>query len=87
MTTPQILEEEIQRHFAAGASAASDPTALDAFSRFRSALERGEIRAASPDPTSPTGWRVNVWVKQGILLGFRLGKNGGLIGRSHVLRR
>ena len=27
----------------------------------------------SPTPTSPTGWRVNVWVKQGILLGFRFG--------------
>ncbi|MGA2249636.1 2,3,4,5-tetrahydropyridine-2,6-dicarboxylate N-succinyltransferase [Terracidiphilus sp.] len=74
MTTPQILEEVIQRYFAAGASAADDPSARDAFSRFRSALERGEIRAASPDPASPIGWRVNVWVKQGILLGFRLGK-------------
>lgn len=38
------------------------------------ALERGEARAAEPDPDSPTGWRVNHWVKQGILLGFRLGK-------------
>ncbi len=38
------------------------------------ALERGEARAAEPDPDSPTGWRVNRWVKQGILLGFRLGK-------------
>jgi 2,3,4,5-tetrahydropyridine-2-carboxylate N-succinyltransferase len=72
MTTPQNLEEEIQRHFAAGA-AANDPSAREAFSQFRSALERGEIRAASPDPASPTGWRVNVWVKQGILLGFRIG--------------
>ena len=24
-------------------------------------------------PSSPTGWRVNTWVKQGILLGFRFG--------------
>ncbi|MCS7301505.1 MAG: 2,3,4,5-tetrahydropyridine-2,6-dicarboxylate N-succinyltransferase [Fimbriimonadales bacterium] len=38
------------------------------------ALERGEARAAEPDPASPTGWRVNAWVKQGILLGFRLGR-------------
>ncbi len=38
------------------------------------ALERGEARAAEPDSSSPTGWRVNSWVKQGILLGFRLGK-------------
>lgn len=38
------------------------------------ALEHGVARAAEPDPNSPTGWRVNAWVKQGILLGFRLGK-------------
>ena len=40
---------------------------------LRAALESGELRSASPDPASPTGWRVNAWVKQGILLGFRLG--------------
>jgi len=32
------------------------------------------VRAAEPDPSSPTGWRVNAWVKQGILLGFRFGE-------------
>ena len=31
------------------------------------------MRAAEPDASSPTGWRVNTWVKQGILLGFRFG--------------
>ena len=31
------------------------------------------MRAASPDAASPSGWRVNTWVKRGILLGFRLG--------------
>ncbi|MBA2254965.1 MAG: 2,3,4,5-tetrahydropyridine-2,6-dicarboxylate N-succinyltransferase [Chloroflexi bacterium] len=36
------------------------------------ALERGEIRAAEPDSDAPGGWRVNAWIKQGILLGFRL---------------
>ena len=46
---------------------------MDVFVEFREALERGEIRSASPDPAAPTGWSVNVWVKQGILLGFRLG--------------
>jgi len=40
---------------------------------LRTALEQGELRAAEPDAASPTGWRVNAWVKQGILLGFRLG--------------
>lgn len=70
---PTELQEEIERCFAMGASALDDPAASGAFSRLLSALETGEARAASPDPASPTGWRVNAWVKQGILLGFRLG--------------
>ena len=40
---------------------------------IRAAIENGEVRAASPDPKSETGWSVNAWVKQGILLGFRIG--------------
>ncbi|MBZ5502617.1 MAG: 2,3,4,5-tetrahydropyridine-2,6-dicarboxylate N-succinyltransferase [Acidobacteriia bacterium] len=43
------------------------------FEQFKSALNAGEIRAAQPDPASATGWRVNAWVKKGILLGFRMG--------------
>ena len=31
------------------------------------------MRAAEPDAASPSGWRVNGWVKKGILLGFRMG--------------
>jgi 2,3,4,5-tetrahydropyridine-2-carboxylate N-succinyltransferase len=46
---------------------------MTAFLTVRAAIESGEVRAASPDPGSPTGWCVNAWVKQGILLGFRLG--------------
>ncbi len=42
------------------------------FAAFKAALNRGEIRAAEPDASSPTGWRVNAWVKKGILLGFRM---------------
>jgi 2,3,4,5-tetrahydropyridine-2-carboxylate N-succinyltransferase len=43
------------------------------FAEFRGALSRGEVRAADP-PARPSGeWRVNAWVKQGILLGFRMG--------------
>src|SRR5580658_1124610 len=72
MSTKQ-LEEAIERHFAAGPAAQADPQAMEAFLALRAALERGEVRAASPDPASPTGWRVNAWVKRGILLGFRLG--------------
>jgi 2,3,4,5-tetrahydropyridine-2,6-dicarboxylate N-succinyltransferase len=43
------------------------------FSNFKQALNQGTIRAAEPDSASPTGWRVNAWVKKGILLGFRMG--------------
>ena len=43
------------------------------FQRFKVALNSGEIRAAQPNPASATGWRVNAWVKKGILLGFRMG--------------
>ena len=70
---PTQLQSLVERYFASGADAIGDPTALDLFLEFRSALEHGQIRAASPDTTSPTGWKVNIWVKQGILLGFRLG--------------
>ncbi len=42
--------------------------------RFLDLLDIGEVRAAEPDPSSPTGWRVNEWVKKGILLAFRIGK-------------
>jgi 2,3,4,5-tetrahydropyridine-2-carboxylate N-succinyltransferase len=44
------------------------------FNAFKAALNSGEIRAAQPDASSRAGWRVNAWVKQGILLGFRMGK-------------
>jgi len=43
------------------------------FRKFKEALNDGEIRAAEPDASSPSGWRVNSWVKKGILLGFRMG--------------
>ena len=43
------------------------------FKEFLQELEQGRIRAADPDPSSPTGWKVNFAVKKGILLGFRMG--------------
>ena len=52
---------------------------FELFSRFKAALNEGLIRAAEPDASSPTGWRVNAWVKKGILLGFRL---GGIVDMS-----
>src|SRR5271170_2229047 len=67
------LKETIERQFAAGADAVGDIIAMDAFMALREALEKGLVRAAEPDGDAPFGWRVNGWVKQGILLGFRLG--------------
>ena len=67
------LQKTIERFFAAGPGAIGDDAAMTAFLTLRAAIEAGEVRAASPDPSAPTGWRVNAWVKQGILLGFRLG--------------
>ena len=43
------------------------------FAEFKAALNTGAIRAAEPDATARSGWRVNGWVKKGILLGFRMG--------------
>jgi 2,3,4,5-tetrahydropyridine-2-carboxylate N-succinyltransferase len=43
------------------------------FQEFKSALNTGAVRAAEPDALAKSGWRVNGWVKKGILLGFRMG--------------
>jgi 2,3,4,5-tetrahydropyridine-2-carboxylate N-succinyltransferase len=66
------LQARVEAIFAAGERASPDE-AREAFARLREALSRGEVRAAEPDPAAATGWRVNPWVKQGILLGFRHG--------------
>jgi len=66
------LAEEITALFEQGAAAPRDQ-AREAFARLRVELSAGRVRAAEPDPSSPTGWRVNIWVKQGILVGLRWG--------------
>ncbi|HEY3989839.1 MAG TPA: 2,3,4,5-tetrahydropyridine-2,6-dicarboxylate N-succinyltransferase [Acidobacteriaceae bacterium] len=77
MPAEHPLQQEIERHFAAGSAAASDPAALDAFTLLRNELNCGRIRSAEPDPAAPLGWRINSWVKRGILLGFRIGQLAG----------
>jgi 2,3,4,5-tetrahydropyridine-2,6-dicarboxylate N-succinyltransferase len=67
------LQSSIEHWFAQGPAAIGNKEALAAFHQLRDALEAGTLRSAEPDPTSPRGWRVNAWVKRGILLGFRLG--------------
>ncbi len=68
------LQATISELFGQGSSASKE-AARAAFLDLRAELSAGRIRAAEPDPSSATGWRVNVWVKQGILLGFRFGDN------------
>lgn len=62
------LEQTIEHLFGGG-----EGDAQSAFAEFKQKLNDGAIRAAEPDPASRTGWRVNPWVKKGILLGFRIG--------------
>jgi 2,3,4,5-tetrahydropyridine-2-carboxylate N-succinyltransferase len=60
------------------------------FDAFKSALNEGTIRAAVPDIASASGWRVNDWVKKGILAGFRMGRivdysvGGGSAGKNQI---
>ena len=66
------LQKKIEELVAAGAGA-NKAAARAAFDELKAGLEAGTIRSAQPDDSTPTGWRVNTWVKQGILLGFRFG--------------
>jgi len=68
------LAEDIESLSAAGANANRD-AARELFARLREQLSSGSVRAAEPDASAPAGWRVNAWVKKGILLGFRFGDN------------
>jgi 2,3,4,5-tetrahydropyridine-2,6-dicarboxylate N-succinyltransferase len=43
------------------------------FQKFKDALNAGKLRAAVPDQASPGGWRAELWIKKGLLLGFRMG--------------
>jgi 2,3,4,5-tetrahydropyridine-2-carboxylate N-succinyltransferase len=65
------LREEIE---ALAAQSGKEFTVSDRalFDEFKTQLNRGEIRAAERRPDG--NWRVNAWVKQGILVGFRMGR-------------
>jgi len=69
-----MLHEKIEHWFALGAAVIGNKDAEAAFYELRSGLEAGTLRSAEPDASLPLGWRVNAWVKRGILLGFRLGQ-------------
>ncbi len=68
------LESQIETFFALPAAELTGELrqqALSTFNEFKTALNRGEIRAASR--AAGGNWQVHPWVKRGILLGFRLG--------------
>ena len=64
------LRTEIER-YARGVPQGDEAKALRAFEALKQLLNSGTVRAAEPAPDG--SWRVNPWVKSGILLGFRLG--------------
>jgi len=66
----QTLQHEIEHWYAAAVDAETSKAARAAFEALREGLTAGRIRAAEKRDGQ---WHVNVWVKQGILLGFRLG--------------
>ncbi len=65
------LQPAIERFYSLGAAAVGGAEAREIFLEFRAALSTGAIRAAEKVNGS---WQTNAWVKEGILLGFRLGE-------------
>ena len=63
------LQEQIEQLFTKTEFDADDRAI---FEEFKTALRRGAIRSAEKD--SAGNWKANAWVKQGILLGFKMGK-------------
>jgi 2,3,4,5-tetrahydropyridine-2-carboxylate N-succinyltransferase len=67
------LKSSIERLASLG-EVENDPEARKTFLEFRDQLTQGKIRAAEKiGEGKGARWIVNPWVKQGILLGFRLG--------------
>jgi len=66
------LEQDITKYFLKGElKGAERVKALAAFKEMVKLLNKGTVRSADK---SGGVWKANTWVKQGILLGFRLGK-------------
>lgn len=63
------LQNEIEKLFEKSEFSTDD---REIYETFKTALRRGEIRSA--EKAVDGSWHANSWVKQGILLGFRMGK-------------
>ncbi len=66
------MQTEIEQLFDKKAGTFTEPD-FELFARFKAALNSGAIRSAEPDASAYSGWRVNTWVKKGILSGLRMG--------------
>ncbi|HCA56458.1 MAG TPA: 2,3,4,5-tetrahydropyridine-2,6-dicarboxylate N-succinyltransferase, partial [Blastocatellia bacterium] len=75
------LNEKIEAMFAKAEFTAAD---REVYEEFKLALRRGEIRSAEKDADG--NWHANAWVKQGILLGFRMGKMVEMSQPTETLR-
>jgi 2,3,4,5-tetrahydropyridine-2-carboxylate N-succinyltransferase len=74
------LQQQIEQLFEEKPALYTDAQ-RDIFLEFRELLNRGSVRSAEPDASEPTGWRVNTWVKKGILVGFRMGGTVAMSGQ------
>ena len=83
MSSPDLLRlrQSIEALFETKPAHYSDEQ-KQTFQDFRDLLNRGIIRSAEPDESEPAGWRVNGWVKKGILVGFRMGDIVEMPGQS-----
>ncbi len=75
------LQERVDEIFVSAGTAPRDE-ARAVTEALRAALSAGAVRAAEPDPSAPSGWRVNGWVKRGILLAFRFGETVDMSGAA-----
>ncbi|TNJ39044.1 2,3,4,5-tetrahydropyridine-2,6-dicarboxylate N-succinyltransferase [Chlorobaculum thiosulfatiphilum] len=75
----QIKEQIIAWSSLTASQLQADGEARQVFELFKALLNDGKIRAAEPD-SSGEGWTVNQWVKQGILVGMKL----GVLHENHV---
>lgn len=63
---------ELKEHVLSSLAELNTTAAEQAFGALIAALNEGRVRAASPDGHG--NWRVHSWVKEGLLLGFRMGR-------------
>ena len=73
------LQDRIQELYALPTAELPRDHARQVFEELKQALNAGTARSAEPDADG--NWHVNHWVKQGILLGFRV---GALVDLTHA---